>query len=230
MAWRWKEWGILVGGGLLTVACAQTSYGPYGKNSDPLNPLERSIEFEVTDAFYTDPPRCAVVLPFKGTGIGDARPEVVETSLARQLSVRLDRVVGPRERERLARDLAVSLAHESGRRQFARGARCPFLVEATPWGEGSVFAVVWTQERVGLEAHMIRARDGALIWKARHIATRSEGGLPLSPFSAVFNALTVGYFKSDADVPNSLIEDATRRIAETLPDTRTYGLAARRTQ
>lgn len=230
MAWRWKGWVCLVGGGLLTTACTQTSYGPYGKNSDPLNPMERSIEYEVTGAFYEDPPRCAAVMAFDGKGVGDARPEVIERSLARQLSVRLDRVIGPRERERLARDLAVDLAVPQGRKQFARSTRCPFLVTAKPWGDGSVFAVVWTQERIGMEVAMTRARDEALVWKARHIATRSEGGLPLSPFSALFNVVTVGHFKSDTDVPSSLVEDATRRIVQTVPDTRTYGLAAQSTR
>ena len=230
MDWRRRGWIALVGGSLMTAACTQTSYSPYGKSSDPLNPLERTIEFQVADAFYDDPPRCAIVLPFAGKAAGNARPESIERSLARQLSVRLGRVIGPLERGRLVRELAVDLSQPSDLKHFARATRCPFLISAKPWGEGSVFALVWTQERVGVEVEMTRARDDALIWKARHIATRSEGGLPLSPFSALFNAMTVGHFKTDADVPNSLIEDATRRIAETLPDTRTYGLAARRTR
>lgn len=227
---RYTDWIALVGGGLMIAACTQTNYGPYGRSSDPLNPLERSIEFEVTDAFYGDPPRCAFVLPFEGKASGTVEPEDVERSLARQLSVRLDRVIGPLERRRLVRDLAVDLDRPSDRGHFARAVRCPFAVAARPWGEGSVFALVWTQERVGLEVVMTRVRDGTEVWKARHMATRSEGGVPFSPISAIFNAVTVGHFKSDSDVPTSLIEDATRRIVETLPDTRSYGLAAGRTR
>ena len=218
---------------LLTVAlatlgaCAQTQYAQYGKN-DESGMLDRKVGFQVTAAFYENPPRCAVVAPFEGAKDIGRRALVIEESLARQFSGRIDRVIGPRIRDKLVREFAVDLNHPGDRKSFARSARCEFLVESRPWGGDSVFALFWTQERIGLDVQMVRARDGAVVWKARHTATRSEGGFPLSPFSAVYNLVTVGQFKTDGDLANSLVDDATRRIVATLPDVRTYGIASAR--
>lgn len=214
--------------GLLAVlaACSQTRYAGYGKAPDDANPFSRTVEYEVSGDFYADPPACAAVMPFAGDGPRDPRAPIVEESLARQLSARFDRVVGPRLRDHLVRDLAVDLGNARDRRAFASGARCGAFVESKPWGDEGVFALFWTQERVGLEVRMVRATDGAVLWRARHVATRSEGGLPLSPFSAVYDLVTVGDFTTDRDLPYSLVDDATRRLVRTIPDTRVLGVAA----
>ncbi|MBT3360161.1 MAG: hypothetical protein HN403_11100 [Rhodospirillales bacterium] len=205
-------------------ACAQTQYGQYGKD-DESGFLDRKVGFEVARTFYEDPPQGAVVAPFEGAEKIGGRARVIEESLARQLSARVDRVIGPGPRDRMVRSFAVDLSNPRDRKSFASSARCGYLVESRPWGGDSVFALFWTQERIGLDISMVRIIDGAVVWKARHIATRSEGGLPLSPFSAVYNLATVGQFKMDGDVAISLVDDATRRIVATLPDARTYGIA-----
>lgn len=205
-----------------------TRYTGYEGAAEQSNGFGRTVEFEVTGAFYQDPPACAVVMPFAGNGPNDPRAVIVEESLARQLSTRLAGVVGPRMRERWVRDLAVDLDNARDRKALARASGCRFFLESAPWGEGAVFALFWTQERVGVEVRLLRADDGALLWKARHVATRSEGGVPLSPLSAVYNILSVGDFKADGDVPVSLVDDATRRIAQTLPDTRGFGMRVSR--
>jgi hypothetical protein len=212
-------------------ACAQTNYGPYqtGGAGESVLPLERRVEFEVTGDFYRDPPTCAVILPFEATdGTAAAQARMAEDSVARQLSAKIDRVIWPRTRDKLVRRWAMDLSHPRDRKSFASQARCGHLVEIAPFGGESMFALVWTQERIGLEIRMRRASDETLVWQARHSATRSEGGVPFSPFSAAFNALSVGRFKSDSDVPHSLLDDAARRIIKTLPDTRVYGLAETR--
>jgi len=206
-------------------ACAQTRYTQYGKD-DTSGLLDRNVGFEVTRAYFENPPRCAVIAPFEGAEKIGGRARIIEESLARQLSARIDRVIGPGRRDRMVRRFAVDLNHAGDRKSFARSARCEFIVQSRPWGSDSVFALFWTQERIGLDISMIRLRDGALVWRARHTATRSEGGLPLSPLSAIYNLATVGQFKSDGDLAFSLVDDATRRIVATLPDARTYGIAS----
>lgn len=207
-----------------TAACAgPTRYTGYGGEAEQPPPFGRTVEFEVTGDFYKDPPACAIVMPFEGRRDRDSRAVIVEESVARQLSMHFSRVVGPRARERMVRDLAVDLDNGRDRKVLARAARCGFFLESAPWGDEGVFALVWTQERVGLELRLVRARDGAPLWRARHVATRSEGGVPLSPLSAVYNIVTVGGFKADGDVPISLVDDATRRMLRTLPDTRFAG-------
>jgi len=210
------------------VGCGQTRYSGYDATSDQGSVFSRTVEFELTGTFYDDPPTCAVVMPFSGVSHDDPRALVVEESLARQLSGRFRRVIGPHERRRLVRDLAVDLADQRDRRTFAQVTKCGFLLESKPWGEGPVFALFWTQERVGMEVRLVRGADDVVVWKARHIAKRSEGGVPLSPLSAIYNLVSVGSFSIKQEVPVSLVDDATRRLAQTLPDTRNPGVAVYR--
>ena len=63
-------------------------------------------------------------------------------------------------------------------------------------------------------------RDGFVVWRARHAATRSEGGLPTSFLSAAVNMFAAGAQHADPDVRLSVADDAVRRIVVSLPDTR----------
>ncbi|HIJ44095.1 MAG: hypothetical protein V1253_00825 [Alphaproteobacteria bacterium] len=209
---------------MFLAACTETRYVNYqGEEAFP-DIFSRQVEFNVSKAFYRDPPDCVVVLPSttadKGQGQGDGRGRVVEDALARQLSGKVNRVIGPNERDHLVRRLAVDLSRPGDRRVLARQARCGFFVQAKPWGGESVYAVVWTQTRVGLEVVMTRAGDDGALWQARHVATRSGGGLPLSPISVASNAFMAARLNTDGDVPLSLLDDTLRRMVRTLPDTR----------
>lgn len=205
---------------LFLAACAETTYVGYqGEEASP-SMFSRQVEFNISKAFYRDPPDCVVVLRSPPKGQGDGRGRVIEDALARQVSGKVNRVIGPNERDRLVRRLAVDLSRPGDRRVLARQARCGFFVQAKPWGGESVYAVLWTQTRVGLEVTMTRAGDDAVLWRARHVATRSDGGLPLSPFSIASNAFMAARLNGDGDVPLSLVDDALRRMIRTLPDTR----------
>lgn len=214
---------VLIAG--FAAACSQTRYTRYDEAAEQTNPFDRQVEFELTRHFYDDPPRCVVVMPFLVDGKRHPKAEVIETALARHLSGKVERVMGPRARDRAARSLAVDLTTETGRSAFARSARCGFQLEAEPWGGESMYAVFWTQSRIGLQVQMTRVEDQTLIWRARHVAKRSEGGLPLSPLSAVYNLFTATEFRADGDVDLSLADDAARRICKTFPDTRSFGFA-----
>ena len=201
-------------------ACAETRYVAYEDDEAIASLFSRSVAFKVAGAYYRDPPDCAVVMPFLADGRRPANAAIIENALARHLSAKVSSVVAAAERRRLARTLAVDLSRAQGRAALARAAGCGFLVEAAPWGGDGAYALVWTQARIGLEVRMIRARDDRVVWRARHAATRSKGGLPLSPFSAVTNVLTAARFNADGDVAFSMADDAVRRIFETLPSTR----------
>ena len=73
---------------------------------------------------------------------------------------------------------------------------------------------------------LIRIRDDKVVWQARHVATRSDGGVPLSPASAIVNIFQAASFQGDGDVNFSLADDAVRRIVKTLPDVRYYASTA----
>lgn len=211
---------------LVLSACTETRYSAYREvppkeeEAAEAEWVQRNVEFEVTGDFYRDVPECAVVMPFLVDGRPHARADVVEGAMAAHMAERLGRLVGPREREQEARARGLDLAAAGNAATFARVSRCGYLLTAEPWGGDSVYAVFWTQSRLGLELKLTRAGDGALLWRARHVATRSEGGLPLSPLSALWNIAAAMHFKADADVDDSLAHDAVRRMARTLPDTR----------
>lgn len=207
---------------MLLAACTETRYIRYQGEKGSPDMFSRQVEFNVSKSFYRDPPDCVVVVPSStaGKGQGDSRSRVVEDALARQLSGKVNRVIGPNERDRFVRRLALDLSRPGDGRVLARQARCGFFVWAKPWGGGSLYALVWTQTRVGLELVMTRAGGDDSLWQARHVATRSDGGFPLSPFSIASNAFMAARLNADGDVPLSLIDDALRRMIHTLPDTR----------
>ena len=80
--------------------------------------------------------------------------------------------------------------------------------------------LVWSELRLGLEARLFRQRDGVELWKARHVARRSDGGLSFSPFGLVVNAYDANSFSSDGDIVVSVSEDLVRRIIASLPNTK----------
>jgi len=211
---------VILLGAALVVGCVQTRYVGYDRTQqdEPLN--DRQVEYDIDSQFYRDPPDCAVVLPFHAADRSRPFGRVIERALARHLSDRLDRVIGPEERGRLVRRLAVDLSHPGDRRAFANSQGCRFLVEAAAWHDGDVYAVFWSQARIGLEVRMVRVRDDHVVWQARHVATRSDGGLPTSPFSAAVSAFEAGMLRADPDVQLSVADDAARRIVLSLPDTR----------
>ena len=79
------------------------------------------------------------------------------------------------------------------------------------------FALIWARLSIGLEVQLTRASDGRLLWKARHTASRSQGGITLSPLGAATHMVEAAALTSDADQATSLVADLTRRIVATLP-------------
>ena len=67
---------------------------------------------------------------------------------------------------------------------------------------------------------MTRVLDDVVIWKARHVANRSDGGVPFSLIGIAVAGLKATRLQADHDVPDSLIDDAIRRMMVTLPDVR----------
>ncbi len=199
--------------------CMATSYGPYAEARADTSFLERRVAFEVDGAFHRDPPSCAAILPLRRAP--SARlAAIVERALTRHLSQRLPRVIGPPERRRRERRLAIDLSHPEDRRAFARATDCPAFVQGTLYQASDDYVVVWARRGFGLQVTMTRASDEAVLWKARHAAMRADGGVPLSPVSAAVAGFNAARFHADKDMEESLADDVVRRIAASLPDVR----------
>ncbi|MCP5366847.1 MAG: hypothetical protein H6907_03225 [Hyphomicrobiales bacterium] len=207
----------LAAAGLLA-GCVTTTYRPYDEPKDPTPVLERRVSFQVADMLYRDPPDCAVIMPVRQAPPPVAR--AVEESARRHLSGRLPRVIGPRERDRLVRSLAVDLENPGDRRTFARATRCRAYLRTHVTSHADAYLVVWSQRNLGLEMNLNRASDDRTLWKARHQGGRNDGGLPLSPFSVPFAAYRAAMMAGDPDQADSLTDDVVRRMVASLPDLR----------
>ena len=199
-------------------ACAGTSYVSYNNGTEvPESDLSRTVANEVTPEFHRSPPDCVVVRPFgeegKTTGVGHP----VERALTRYLYEKVDRVVGPRERDDAANRLGVDARSTDGMEHILRHFRCDYAVRSAPIGDHGVYALVWAQARVGLQVQLEHGRRGTVMWRARHVATRSDGGLPFSPVAVVVNAFRAARFQGDHEEFDTLIDDAARRILRTFP-------------
>ncbi len=188
--------------GVLTVAQAPTG------TAAPAGALQ---------AYYDDPPQCVVVLPGPAQA-GIVAGERIAAALARQLSSRVARVIHPRERRRLVRDMAVDLNYPADARHFSAAVDCPALLRWQVLGAGHDNALVWSQKHLSLGAEIIRARDGALLWQATATASRSSSDPPLSLFALPIAIFRAAEFQDNDDTVASMLDDLARRMLAGLPD------------
>lgn len=204
---------------LAVQGCVETQYVPYGEEQKPTaEPIAaRQVFYRIEQAFYDSPPDCVLVLsPVGPEEVGG----LLEGALARHMSGRVPRVIGPAERRRDERALAFDLGDEADQRRYAKSVNCAALLRPKITNLENGMALVWSGRRFGAALELIRATDGALLWQASHATSRSDGGVPLSPLSlpmTVFNALRFG---QDTDQFPSMVDDAVRRMVVTLPDMR----------
>ena len=198
-------------------ACTTTSYRTYQTPAPEQNPLIREVVYHVDSELYASSPRCAVILP-TNKDIDAVRADLIEGALVRHLRDTIPRVIATGERQELTRSLAVDLAEKQDRRSFAAAASCETHLVWRVLEVESQYLLFWSHRAIGLEVALIRSHDDVTLWKARHTASRSDGGLPLSPISAPISAYQAANLAADADVTPSMVEDVVRRVFATLPN------------
>jgi hypothetical protein len=179
-----------------------------------------------SDRFFARPPDCVVVVALPWSGAVDVSAPLVEAAVARRLSDRVERVIGPAEREAIGRRLAVGLGDARDRRDFERLTGCGHVMEVRPLGPGSETLSFWAERRVGLAFDLVEIGRERPVWTARGVSTRADGGLPFSVLGAIGAAVRADRFWNDADVQESLVDDLLRRLVRSLPDTRYRGAVA----
>jgi hypothetical protein len=209
--------------GFVVAACARTNYVGYDKEtaSVPGVPL-RTVAVQVDDAYFSDFPDCTIIMPTRtAAGLENFKP-LVEEALGYHMTKKVSRVVGRAERDLRARQAALEVGRMEDRKGPAEATGCKTLLYSRVVGPGRTYLVVWSQVQIGLEVVMLRAADGHVLWKARHIADRSDGGLPLSPIGIAVDTFTSAQFSSDREISESVVDDAVRRLVRSLPNARTY--------
>ncbi len=206
--------------------CQQTAYRSYDARPRLQNSSEaRLVRYQVSKAFYRLAPDCVVVLPAQGKAKSKDKM-LIERAAARHLRGKIAQVIGPDERLRLTRRLALDHTDPADQRYFAshqyKGLLCRYLAIPSIRGIEQNFALFWASRRVHLGLEITSALTGDSLWRGDHLADRSDGGLPLSPFSLGSAAIRASRLNGDKDMLPSMIDDVFRRILKTLPDTRSY--------
>lgn len=178
------------------------------------------VETEITDALYRTVPGCVAVRPVGFDDVGRKIADIVENSIVRHARDRFDRVIGGATRRDLERKLAVDLSHDGDRRIFAGSTGCRYFLDISPWKSEDGYFLVWSRRSIGVSVRLTGADTEKLLWRARHVAHRQDGGLPLSPLGVLFDVARAGAFRADTDIPHSLADDLARRLFSTLPDMR----------
>ena len=142
--------------------------------------------------------------------------------------VDMGRVIGPVERRHLVRKLVVDLESDFDRNHYLSATGCKHFAVPSVKTIDNTFVVFWSQMNVELQLSIERPGDGLRLWYAHHKTWRGDGGLPLSPLGLAGAAISASGAQGDDDRLPSMIDDAMRRIAITIPDTRQ--ISARPTQ
>lgn len=216
---------LLLGLSLSLSACltsGQIDYQPFeaSPNSEKnMNPIEEVVWYEVKDGYYRLAPNCVVILPIYLSERDAHNNQAVEESLARNISVNFSKIIQTTELRRIAKANGYDLQNPSHVQSIAKLSQCQTILNAQAWGGEDIDIGFWTQKRVGLELNL-QDDKGNILWQARHVATRSDGAMPISPLGAIAGLAIAANFRNNQEAEYSLIDDAIRRMVKTLPNLR----------
>jgi len=212
---------IAVCGFLTLNGCMYTNYTKFGERDQSKSPIARVVQFETTERLFQKPPNCITVLPVKGMGDRAFR-KTVGATVARHLYQKVNRIIGPFEREALEKKLAYDLTLINDRKRFSEYKKCRYFAQVTVQEASKTYAIVWAHQSVHLNVRIHGFNKRNIIWRASHTVTRGDGGLPLSPFSLGSALITAGKAHSEPDTFPSMLDDGIRRMLVKFPDTRIY--------
>ncbi len=208
----------------LVQGCVKTSYHTIGKGEVPSQINERRVSFWVNDRVFNRMYSCVFVVPAKETTSGVL--QAAERSLQRHLYEKFDRVIPNHSVKRIARWKLIEIGNTMGIRRFGEKLNCPVSASIQVRGVRDDFMVFYARKSLKLEVSLKDAKTNELLWQASHNAGRGDGALPLSPLSAVSSVIRASRLSGDGEQFASIVDDAIRRMARTLPSFRLDHLEA----
>ena len=202
---------------IFVTGCSRTEYKPYENGGKQSLNFSRTVHFELSPDLEEKPPKCVVVFP-PYSNMNTELASRIEKSIIRYIAEKVPRVISGRDRNLKANLLAYDLRVPRDRKEFAGSEHCESFLEYNVYQPDHSYMLIWSERKIGLEVKLFRQTDGAELWKARHIARRSDGGLSFSPFGIAMNAYEANNFAMDEDITASISDDLVRRILTTLPD------------
>ena len=209
--------------GLILSACTETRYVDYGEGIREDQTPFKTVAYEIDPSFYEEFPTCVFILkPGPRDQVTVDLSRIIETALSRHIAARFDRIIdGPERRNTIERD-NLDIDDPSDFRSILKRLECDTYIRTEVLDPHIEYLLVWSQVGVGLELQLRRSEDDHLLWRARHKARRSEGGLSLSPIGILVDTVFSSRFAADREVAESLADDAVRRMVFPLPNTRSF--------
>ncbi len=201
----------------LLPGCSYTEHKPFNEAESTSSNFSRIVHSNLNPEFEKAPPKCVVVFQPYSVGNSDFAKRI-ENVLIRHLSGKFLRVIGGPERDLKAIRHGFDLTFPADRINLSEVLECGAFLEFQLLRPKHSYFVVWSELKIGLEARLFRQSDGVELWRARHIARRSEGGVSISPVGLAVNAYQANRFSSDDDVIGSVSDDLVRRLMASLPD------------
>ena len=109
-----------------------------------------------------------------------------------------------------------------GRKHFSKKENCTSYAEVELLATEDDFLLVWARKALKISIRLYDANNGNTLWTAKHRAGRTGGSVPLSILSAGVSIARAMRVSEDSDIYESIIDDAVRRMAKTLPSAKKH--------
>ncbi|WP_028880192.1 hypothetical protein [Terasakiella pusilla] len=199
---------------LLTGCVTAPSYKKAGATTEPMQAGD--VNYKLSGLYHRDPPDCVSVFESDAPD-QPVMGKALSVALARHLGEKVDRVIFPRVRARIAQQQGYDLNDATDRARYASHTRCRFYARAVLYDLGDDYVGVFAKKQVGVMVQMMRIQDEEPVWQAAHTVWRADGGVPTSPLALVGGVAQAAMFSADEEIIPSLIDDAMRRMMRTLP-------------
>ena len=208
-------WPLLVF--LISTGCMKTSYTNIeNSNTSTTELMNRQVSYWIDPRFHQTFPRCVLVLIHSRDHEGDIN-NLIMRAFERYLGEIFETVIGSRKAKTLSRTLAIDFYNQKDRKLLAKRAQCNFYAEIDIENIEDQFALIWAKRSIKLTIKLAHATTGKIVFKAKHTAQRSNGGLPLSAIGVPISITQAAMVRGDAETFHSLADDAARRMLLPLP-------------
>ncbi len=223
LAFKWPSLAMAIFFSIATGACTDTQYTRISDATDDPSALVKQVAYQIDPEFYAEFPECVLVLPpSPSSGISAELSSMVEAAISRHLMQKFNRVISGAERRIADERWGISPRDLSYAKRLLRRFDCDTFLTTKVLNPRLDYLLVWSQIGIGLEMTLSRASDQKDVWRARHLARRSEGGISLSPIGAIADTVFSTRFASDRDEVEGVIDDAVRRMLVPLPNAKSF--------
>jgi hypothetical protein len=209
---------------IIASSCVNTSYHDMSAAGaqDHAQTAERSVSFWLNQRVFNQLYRCVFVVPSEKPRSPLMR--VAERSFERHLYEKFERVIPGHIVSRISKRKLVDLDTGKGTNNFSQTENCPLSASLEIKETKNDFVMFYARKSVNIELSIKDTATGDLLWKARHKASRGDGAIPLSPLSAISSVVRATRLSGDGEQFESIVDDAIRRMARTLPSFRFDGI------